>query len=170
MQGPVFPAFLFAIALTGAPSAAEVPRPESVPEQKKAPGKAAPRAVADRPFGREGDARNVTRVIRIEMSDAMRFFPGEIRVKRGDTVRFSVRNTGELPHEFTLGTMDDLRRQSDRVKKNLPRDHGAVHTLRVEPGGSARVVWQFMKAGEFHYGCLVPGHFEAGMIGIIVVR
>ena len=32
------------------------------------------------------------------------------------------------------------------------------------------MVWQFTKPGEFYYGCLVPGHFEAGMIGRIVVR
>ena len=38
------------------------------------------------------------------------------------------------------------------------------------PGASGRVVWQFTKPGEFHYACLVPCHFEAGMIGTIVVR
>jgi uncharacterized cupredoxin-like copper-binding protein len=27
----------------------------------------------------------------------------------------------------------------------------------------------FSKAGEFFYGCLIPGHFEAGMAGTIVV-
>jgi uncharacterized cupredoxin-like copper-binding protein len=31
------------------------------------------------------------------------------------------------------------------------------------------MVWQFNQAGTFHYGCLVPGHFEAGMVGKIVV-
>jgi len=29
--------------------------------------------------------------------------------------------------------------------------------------------WQFTKAGEFFYGCLIPGHFEAGMIGKVKV-
>jgi uncharacterized cupredoxin-like copper-binding protein len=31
------------------------------------------------------------------------------------------------------------------------------------------MVWQFSKAGEFHFGCLLPGHFEAGMVGKITV-
>ena len=30
--------------------------------------------------------------------------------------------------------------------------------------------WEFTKAGEFYYGCLMPGHFEAGMIGKVIVR
>jgi uncharacterized cupredoxin-like copper-binding protein len=31
------------------------------------------------------------------------------------------------------------------------------------------MVWQFTKAGEFYYACLIPGHIEAGMIGKIKV-
>jgi uncharacterized cupredoxin-like copper-binding protein len=31
------------------------------------------------------------------------------------------------------------------------------------------MVWQFTRAGEFHFGCLVPGHFEGGMTGQIRV-
>jgi len=53
------------------------------------------RKAADRPYGREGDPRKVKRVIRIDMSDAMRYFPDQVRVKRGDTVRFAVRNKGD---------------------------------------------------------------------------
>ena len=34
---------------------------------------------------------------------------------------------------------------------------------------SATMVWQFTRPGEFYFGCLVPGHFEAGMIGKITV-
>jgi uncharacterized cupredoxin-like copper-binding protein len=31
------------------------------------------------------------------------------------------------------------------------------------------VIWQFTPPGEFHFGCLVPGHFEAGTKGCITV-
>jgi len=100
----------------------------------------------------------------------MRFFPSEIRVKRGDTVRFAVRNSGELPHALVLGTMEDLKKHADLTKKNGDMDHSAAHAVHVKPGATGRIVWHFTKAGEFYYGCLVPGHFEAGMIGTIVVR
>ena len=125
---------------------------------------------ADKPYGREGDPRRAKRVIRIDMSDTMQYFPDQIKIKRGDTVRFVVRNSGELPHEMVLGTMEELQKYAAATKRK-PADHqGEPHATRVGPGGTGRIVWQFTRAGEFYFGCLVPGHFDAGMIGTIVVR
>jgi uncharacterized cupredoxin-like copper-binding protein len=125
---------------------------------------------SDASFGREGDPRKVKRVIRVDMSDAMRFFPDQIKVKRGETVRFVVRNSGKLPHEMVLGTMDGLKRHAALMKQNGSMEHDEANVAHVNPGSTGRIVWQFTKAGEFYYGCLMPGHFEAGMIGTIVVR
>jgi uncharacterized cupredoxin-like copper-binding protein len=158
-----------AALLASAPAAADPATPSTAAhEQKKAQKKA--RASADKAFGREGDPRKVKRVIKVDMSDAMRFFPSEIRVKRGDTVRFALRNSGQVPHEMVLGTMDDLKKHAQLMKKNVDMDHDEPHAARVEAGETGRVVWQFTKPGEFYYACLVPGHFDAGMIGTIVVR
>jgi uncharacterized cupredoxin-like copper-binding protein len=44
--------------------------------------------------------------------------------------------------------------------------HGDAH---VKPGGTEEMIWKFTKAGDFNYGCLAPGHFEAGMLGKIKV-
>jgi uncharacterized cupredoxin-like copper-binding protein len=30
-------------------------------------------------------------------------------------------------------------------------------------------VWRFNRAGEFRFACLIPGHYEAGMMGWIKV-
>jgi uncharacterized cupredoxin-like copper-binding protein len=125
---------------------------------------------SDASFGREGDSRRVKRVIRVDMSDAMRFFPDQIKVKRGETVRFIVRNSGKLPHEMVLGTMDGLKTHAALMKQNTSMDHDDVNVAHVKPGSTGRMVWQFTKTGEFYYGCLIPGHFEAGMIGTVVVR
>ena len=128
-------------------------------------------AGGEQAFGREGDPRRVKRVIRVDMSDAMRFFPSEIRVKRGDTVRFTLRNSGQMPHQMVLGTMDELKKHAELMRAQAGEmDHDEAYVAHVEPGETGRIVWQFTKAGEFYYGCLVPGHFEAGMIGTIVVR
>ena len=132
------------------------------------PKKAKP--AADTPFGREGDARKATRTIKIETSDAMRYFPDHVTVKKGQTVRFNIRNSGELPHEMVLGTMDDLKKDAQLVRKNSDVERDEPNVAHVEPGQTGRIVWQFTRAGEFYYGCLVPGHFDAGMIGTIVVR
>jgi uncharacterized cupredoxin-like copper-binding protein len=128
------------------------------------------RKSAERAYGREGDPRKVTRTIRITMSDAMRYFPDQIRVKRGDTIRFAVRNSGELPHEMVIGTMDELKKHAELTKSGREMPHDAANVAHVAPGASGRIVWQFTRAGEFYYGCLIPGHFDAGMIGTIVVR
>jgi uncharacterized cupredoxin-like copper-binding protein len=128
-------------------------------------------AAQEKPFGREGDPRKVKRTIRVDMSDTMRYFPSEIRVKRGDTVRFAARNNGQVPHEMVLGTMDDLKKHAERMKTRPDEmSHDEPYVAHAEPGATGRLVWQFTRAGEFYYGCLVPGHFEAGMIGTIVVR
>ena len=128
-------------------------------------------AGGEQAFGREGDPRKVKRVIRVDMSDTMRFFPSQIRVKRGETVRFAVRNSGQTPHEMVLGTMDELKKHAEHMRmQHAEMAHDEPYIAHVEPGETGRIVWQFTRAGEFYYGCLVPGHFEAGMIGTIVVR
>ncbi len=170
MQGLAVFTVALTILLAGAAAAAQLPAPEAAQASKSAPKKAPTRAGAEQRFGRAGEPRKVNRVIKIDMSDTMRFFPSEIRVKRGDTIRFSVRNGGELSHQLVLGTMDELKKQAELVKKNMDNNRGAPHAAHVEPGSSTRMVWQFTRAGEFYYACLVPGHFEAGMIGTIVVR
>jgi uncharacterized cupredoxin-like copper-binding protein len=137
-------------------------------QPRKAAKKA--RASAEKPYGRPGDPRKVKRAISMDLSDAMRFFPENVSVKRGDTVRFKLRNSGQLPHEMVIGTMDELKKHAALMKQNPHMNHDEAHAAHVRPGESASLVWQFTKAGEFHYACLVPGHFDAGMIGTIVVR
>jgi uncharacterized cupredoxin-like copper-binding protein len=42
------------------------------------------------------------------MSDAMRFTPDTLTVRRGETVKFVFRNDGRQLHEFVLGTKKEL--------------------------------------------------------------
>lgn len=48
--------------------------------------------------------------------------------------------------------------------------HDEAHMAHVAPGNQHEMGWKFTEAGEFHYGCLVSGHFDAGMKGKIIVR
>ncbi len=104
------------------------------------------------------------------MSDAMRFTPAAIDVKRGETIRFEVANSGKVMHEMVLGTLQDLKEHAEMMRKHPGMEHDEPYMAHVAPGKTAAIVWQFTKPGEFHYGCLVPGHFEAGMVGKITVR
>ena len=121
------------------------------------------------PFGKAADPRKAKRVINVEMSDTMRFTPAGLTVRRGDTVRFMAKNTGTLMHEMVLGTKKDLAEHAEAMKKHPEMEHDEPHMLHVAPGKSGEMGWRFTKAGEFFYGCLVPGHFEAGMVGTIRV-
>lgn len=159
---------LLAALLACVPHTAGAAQGDAAAKERTSARKA--RGSVEKPYGRPGDARKVKRVISIDMSDTMRFFPSSISVKRGDTVRFQLRNGGQVPHEMVIGTMDELKQHAARMKKHPDTVHADAHAARVLPGDSARMVWQFTKAGEFHYACLVPGHFDAGMIGTIVVR
>ena len=130
-----------------------------------------PRVSAEeRSFGREGDRNKVSRTISMEMSDAMRFSPSTLQVKRGDTVRFELTNSGKLRHEMVLGTLEELKKHAASMRDSPGMAHDQPYMTHVAPGEKGTLVWQFTKTGEFYYGCLVPGHFEAGMMGRIVVR
>jgi uncharacterized cupredoxin-like copper-binding protein len=121
-------------------------------------------------FGRTGDPRRVTRTIAVDMADTMRFTPSQLAVRRGDTVRFRVRNTGKVMHEFVLGTQDDLKSHAELMRKHPGMEHDEPFMTHVAPGSTGEVIWQFTRAGDFYFGCLVAGHFEAGMQGRIVVN
>lgn len=121
-------------------------------------------------FGIAADPKKADRVVRIEMSDTMRFTPAEIEVKRGATVRFEASNAGKQMHEMVLGTMDELRSHAELMRKFPNMEHDEPHMAHVAPGKTVAMGWRFNKAGTFYFGCLEPGHFEAGMIGRVVVQ
>jgi uncharacterized cupredoxin-like copper-binding protein len=121
-------------------------------------------------FGQTGDPRRAARTIQVDMNDAMRFTPAEIAVRRGDTVRFVVSNSGRQMHEMVLGTMKELKEHAEMMRKHPGMEHDEPYMAHVQPGKKAEFAWQFTKPGEFYYGCLIAGHFEAGMIGKLIVK
>lgn len=127
-------------------------------------------SVADTPFGREGDPKKVTRTLTVDMTDNMRFTPDVLTVRRGDTVRLKVANKGQLLHELVLGTPEELKKHAEVMKKHPGMEHDEPSMVHVAPGKTGELVWQFTRAGEFQFACLLPGHFEAGMSGKVVVR
>jgi uncharacterized cupredoxin-like copper-binding protein len=125
--------------------------------------------VEQTPFGREGNPAKVTRTIPISMSDQMRYEPSEIRVKAGETVKLVVANKGQVLHEIVLGTMADLKEHSELMKKFPGMEHDQPNMAHVKVGAKEDLVWEFNKPGEFYFACLIPGHFEAGMVGKVIV-
>lgn len=120
-------------------------------------------------IGNPGRAADVRRTVRIDMRDAMRFSPAAIQVRRGETVRLVVRNTGRIRHELSLGTREDLLEHLEQMKKFPGMEHDEPNQITLEPGQQGDIVWTFSRAGTVDFACLIPGHYEAGMKGRIRV-
>jgi len=123
----------------------------------------------DRAVGKPGDAKKVTRTITVDMLDTMRFGPADVVVKQGETIRFVVVNKGVLPHELVLGTKEELKAHAEEMRMNPHGAHDDPGAVRVKPKQKKEFIWEFTKAGTVDFGCLLPGHFEAGMVGKVKV-
>jgi len=162
MKREVMSALMLAALTAAGPGWAHGDQAAKKTTQKQAP-------MVETAFGKTGDARKAARTIRVDMSDQMRFSPASISVRQGETVKFVVKNSGKIMHEFVLGTMQELREHAELMKKHPGMEHDEPYMAHVPPGKTETVVWQFTKTGEFHFGCLIPGHFEAGMVGKVAV-
>lgn len=120
-------------------------------------------------IGKPGVAAKVSRTVQIDMTDNMRFTPSTVTVRKGETVRFVVKNSGQLKHEFNLGTEKDLKEHYEMMKKFPEMEHDEPNIASVAPGKTGEVIWQFTKAGTVNFACLHPGHYEAGMKGAVKV-
>ncbi|MBL0421279.1 cupredoxin family protein [Ramlibacter sp. AW1] len=121
------------------------------------------------PWGIAGDARNARRTIRIDMGDDMRFSPSRIQLRQGETVRFVVQNKGKVMHEMVIGTRQALDEHAALMQKFPNMEHDEPHMAHVSPGKRGELVWTFNRAGSFDFACLIPGHYQAGMVGRIDV-
>jgi len=138
-------------------------------EQKHTAKEPAAARKEQKPWGIAGDASSVSRTVEIRMLDAMRFTPDRIDVKQGETVRFVMKNTGKLQHELVIGTRKALDDHAALMVEFPNMEHDEPYMAHVAPGDTGEIVWLFNRAGDFDYGCLIPGHYDAGMMGSIRV-
>ena len=123
--------------------------------------------------GEPGDPKKPARTVQVTMRESdgkMLFVPDRIEIKKGEQVRFVLRNNGALEHEFILATTAENLKHAEAMKKNPEMEHDEPNGREVEPGKTGEIVWRFSKTGEFEFACLIPGHREAGMLGKIVVK
>jgi uncharacterized cupredoxin-like copper-binding protein len=123
--------------------------------------------------GEPGDPKQAGRTIEIVMSEGpgtMTYSPDRIEVRRGEQVKFVLRNAGELRHEFLIDTVANNARHKIEMEKSPDMAHEEANGRHVEPRRSAELVWRFTKAGIFEFACLIPGHYESGMKGVVVVK
>ena len=67
-------------------------------------------------IGEKGDPSKIDRTIEIEMYDNY-YYPTQIEVKKGETIKFIVKNLGELVHEYNIGTKEmHIKHQPEMAK------------------------------------------------------
>lgn len=121
-------------------------------------------------IGQPGSPEQVTRVIEIDMDDQMRFTPSEIKVEKGETIRFLLKNSGQLPHEMMIGSFADLEAHAIEMRKNPGMKHAEPNAITLNPGQRGGLVWKFDQVATIDFACTVPGHMEGGMVGKVQVN
>jgi uncharacterized cupredoxin-like copper-binding protein len=79
------------------------------------------------------------------------------------------RNRGKVMPEFVLGTRQDLEEHAALMVRFPDMEHDEPYMAHVGPGKTGEIVWTFNRAGEFDFACLIPGHYQAGMVGKVRV-
>lgn len=123
--------------------------------------------------GEPGNPKKPSRIVQITMREGdgkMMYIPGKVDVRRGEQIKFVIRNNGELDHEFILATTEENLKHAEEMKKNPEMEHDDPNAQRLAPKQFKEIVWKFTKAGTFEFGCLIPGHREAGMTGKVIVK
>jgi uncharacterized cupredoxin-like copper-binding protein len=135
-----------------------------------APSKPAAVVKEQKPWGIAGDAAKVTRTIKIDMLDTMRFSPNKLTIQQGETIRFEIRNPGKMLHEMVIGTKKELDAHAAMMVKFPTMEHDEPYMAHVVAGKTGSIVWTFNQSGEFDFACLIAGHYQAGMVGKISVK
>jgi uncharacterized cupredoxin-like copper-binding protein len=98
-------------------------------------------------------------MVEITTNDELTFFPNVIEAAQGETVTFAITNTGKAPHEFMLGPEADAMADKE----------GTPEVADILAGQTKSLTFTFDGPGPYAFTCHEPGHFEAGMLGYVVV-
>ena len=116
--------------------------------------------------------------------------PNEIKVKKGETIKFKVYNFGKFVHEFNIATKEmhlkhqpemmmmveheilladkiDKKKMMEMSKKNPAMAHSHSNSVLLSPGEKAELIWKFSNTVDIEAACNVPGHYDVGMIAKI---
>lgn len=136
--------------------------------------------------GHGGGGNNLTeadvdRTISLEAGD-MWFDPEELELAAGEVVKFEITNTGNLEHEFVIGSKE-AQEEHRQMMLNMANggghdmsnmSHGGGHDMAsmdmagvtIAPGETGTLLWSVPdNVNELEYACNIPGHYESGMYG-----
>ena len=119
-----------------------------------------------------GMAAMASRTVEIEMAE-WRFTNSRTTVKAGEIIRFVVRNSGNIPHEFMFmpgAAMTAVNYRLERADWNLLEHEAPFEQAIVLPGDSFEVVMRIAEPGTWMYMCMFPYHMQLGMMGVMTTE
>ena len=123
--------------------------------------------------GEPGNPKRPSRTITVTMTEQdgkMIFKPNRVEVRQNEQIRFVLTNSGYLDHEFMIATPEENQKHAVLMQKYPDMEHDDPNGRTVKTKQKGELIWRFTKRGTFEFACLIPGHYESGMYGTIVVK
>jgi len=111
--------------------------------------------------------------LNVTVSDSLAFgVPPPSEVQPGDLVHVVVTQLGSVDHTFTLSSVAGYQFPSTASAGTLTsffQSHPPLVNINISAGVGNRAYGNFTAPpyGEYEFVCLKPGHFQAGMSGIL---
>ncbi len=109
------------------------------------------------------------REINLSMSE-WTFSDLNIEVKEGERIKFTLRNDGNVLHEFMFMTMAQMQAINYRAKRadwSLFEHEALYEKSLLLPEDEITFVAQIAKSGSWMFMCMLPYHMQMGMMGQI---
>jgi uncharacterized cupredoxin-like copper-binding protein len=116
-------------------------------------------------LGSPAAAEAATKLYGVSLEDSMRIeFTETPEIHQGDIITFVITNNGNIPHEFSLGSLaeQEAHREMMVAMPNMKHEDGNSRT--VAPGETSSLTWKFTGNEEILFSCNIPGHYQSGMI------
>jgi len=92
----------------------------------------------------------------------------QIDVKMGERIKFTVKNGGQIPHEFMFMSpplMQAVNYRTTRADWSLFEHEALFEKPLVLPDGEFSFVLQVQQPGSWMFMCMLPYHMQMGMMG-----
>ena len=113
------------------------------------------------------DEGEYDREIKLDMTE-WKFSEMNIKVKKGERIKFTIKNTGEIPHEFmfmTMPAMSAITYRATRADWSLLEHEALYEQSLVMPDAEFSMVVDVQEAGVWMFMCMLPYHMQMGMMG-----
>ena len=122
-------------------------------------------------FGEPGDPAKPTRIVEITVREdgaKVLFAPEQVDVRRGEQIRFKIPTEGQS--KCVLGTNAGIEDHAEVIKRDSELERDDPRSRNFAKFASGELLWRFTQTGQFAFGCVVTGHLDREIKGLIVVK